>query len=89
MDSRLIDGLIQNLERGGHLNESEISAVAAGIEDYLESRDELLNALKAYNNAEIEDKKQDLVFDLYFEIEFHLLPHLNDIATNLKKSANP
>lgn len=85
MNSKMIETLITDLKKDSRFNESEVSAVAAGFEDYLDSFEELKSVLDNYNNSISSDDKEDLVFDLSFQLEFHLLPHLNDLVRILKK----
>lgn len=80
----LIDKLIQDLEEKGILKNEEIASVAAGLNDYLDSKEEIIKILSEYSVTEDVDNKQDLVNEMILEFELHLLPHIQDIIKHLK-----
>lgn len=77
---------VENL--GLNLDEDEISTIAAGLYDFLESHDKILAILDKILKTDTNEEIQDNMIALQIELVNHIKTHIIDMENPLMKIIN-
>lgn len=87
--SKIVDKLIIKIENTNtKLTDEEISTLAAGFNDILESQNKIIRIINKLNDTEDNDKLQDGMIELQFELVNHIRPHISVMEEPLMKIIN-
>jgi len=70
------------------LTEDELSALSAGLNDFLESHSKIIESIDNVNNTEDKSQIQDALVSIQIELVNHIIPHIQNLKSPLMRLIN-